>query len=210
LPREVLRKRDRHRTSTEFRLGVIRWVHEICKRPLYNCKPWTEFCHQFCSLSAGVLTTFVLANSVDYRFSNGGRWVRVCMVKYISVYAIVDLYQQWINIIGSEVCKIHRERPYKVCVLHFGAHLSACFRCMNALSQFSVACHETLNTENSVHLSETRYWDTNAIVSQEFSAWEQYLQSEIGFPLKLTLSVLKTKCLMYYRLLCPPPNIFII
>jgi hypothetical protein len=33
LPREVLRKRDRHRTSTKFRLGVIRWVHEICKRP---------------------------------------------------------------------------------------------------------------------------------------------------------------------------------
>jgi len=27
LPREVLRKRDRHRTSTKFRLGVIRWVH---------------------------------------------------------------------------------------------------------------------------------------------------------------------------------------
>jgi hypothetical protein len=33
LPREVLRKRDRHRTSTEFRLGVIRRVHELCKRP---------------------------------------------------------------------------------------------------------------------------------------------------------------------------------
>jgi hypothetical protein len=32
-PREVLRKRDRHRTSTKFRLGVIRWVHELCKRP---------------------------------------------------------------------------------------------------------------------------------------------------------------------------------
>jgi hypothetical protein len=28
-------KRDRHRTSTKFRLGVIRWVHEICKRPSY-------------------------------------------------------------------------------------------------------------------------------------------------------------------------------
>jgi hypothetical protein len=33
LPREVLRKRDRHLTSTKFRLGVIRWVHELCKRP---------------------------------------------------------------------------------------------------------------------------------------------------------------------------------
>jgi hypothetical protein len=35
LPREVLRRRDRHRTSTKFRLGVIRWVHELCKRPSY-------------------------------------------------------------------------------------------------------------------------------------------------------------------------------
>jgi hypothetical protein len=33
LPRDVLRKRDRHRTSTKFRHGVIRWVHELCKRP---------------------------------------------------------------------------------------------------------------------------------------------------------------------------------
>jgi hypothetical protein len=31
--REILRKRDRHRTSTKFRLGVIRWVHEICNGP---------------------------------------------------------------------------------------------------------------------------------------------------------------------------------
>jgi hypothetical protein len=28
-------KRDRHRTSTKFRLGVIRRVHELCKRPPY-------------------------------------------------------------------------------------------------------------------------------------------------------------------------------
>jgi hypothetical protein len=33
LPREVLRKRDRHRTSTKFRLGVIRRIHELCKLP---------------------------------------------------------------------------------------------------------------------------------------------------------------------------------
>jgi len=31
---DVLRKKDRHCTSTKFRLGVIRWVHELCKRPL--------------------------------------------------------------------------------------------------------------------------------------------------------------------------------
>jgi hypothetical protein len=41
LPREVLWKRDRHRTSTKFRFGVIRWAHEICKRRSYfdreNC-----------------------------------------------------------------------------------------------------------------------------------------------------------------------------
>jgi hypothetical protein len=35
LPKEVLRKRDRHRTSTKFRLVVRRWVHELFKRPSY-------------------------------------------------------------------------------------------------------------------------------------------------------------------------------
>jgi hypothetical protein len=35
LPREILWKRDRHRTSTKFRLRVIRWVHELCKWPSY-------------------------------------------------------------------------------------------------------------------------------------------------------------------------------
>jgi hypothetical protein len=33
LAKQVLRKRDRHRTSTKFRLGVIRWVHELFKLP---------------------------------------------------------------------------------------------------------------------------------------------------------------------------------
>jgi hypothetical protein len=33
LPSEVLRKRDRHCTSTKFRLRVMRWVHELFKRP---------------------------------------------------------------------------------------------------------------------------------------------------------------------------------
>jgi hypothetical protein len=36
LPREVLRKRDRHRISTKFQLGVIRRVHEF----LSNLKSW--------------------------------------------------------------------------------------------------------------------------------------------------------------------------
>jgi hypothetical protein len=36
LPREVLRKRERHRTFTKFRLGVIRRVHELFKRPSYT------------------------------------------------------------------------------------------------------------------------------------------------------------------------------
>jgi hypothetical protein len=35
MPREVLRRRDSHGTSTKFRLGVIRWVHELPKRPSY-------------------------------------------------------------------------------------------------------------------------------------------------------------------------------
>jgi hypothetical protein len=37
-PMEVLRKRDRHRTSTKFRFGVISWVHELCKRPSYKSR----------------------------------------------------------------------------------------------------------------------------------------------------------------------------
>jgi hypothetical protein len=36
LPREVLRKRDRHRTSKKFRLGVIRWVPRTFQIPSYN------------------------------------------------------------------------------------------------------------------------------------------------------------------------------
>jgi hypothetical protein len=36
LPREVLRRRDSHRTSTKFWLGVIRWVHELCKTNKYS------------------------------------------------------------------------------------------------------------------------------------------------------------------------------
>jgi hypothetical protein len=35
LPREVLWKRDRHRTSTKFRFGVINWHHELFKCPSY-------------------------------------------------------------------------------------------------------------------------------------------------------------------------------
>jgi hypothetical protein len=34
LQREVLRKRDRHHTSTKLRLGIM-WVHELCKRHSY-------------------------------------------------------------------------------------------------------------------------------------------------------------------------------
>jgi hypothetical protein len=33
LPREVLWKRDHRCTSTKFWLGVIRWVHKLCKWP---------------------------------------------------------------------------------------------------------------------------------------------------------------------------------
>jgi hypothetical protein len=33
LPREVLRERSRHSISTKFRLGVTRWVHEVCNGP---------------------------------------------------------------------------------------------------------------------------------------------------------------------------------
>jgi hypothetical protein len=29
-------KKDRNHTSTNFRLGVLRWVHELCERPSYN------------------------------------------------------------------------------------------------------------------------------------------------------------------------------
>jgi hypothetical protein len=42
LPREVLRRRDRHRTSTKFWLGVISPVDELCKRSSYNIKVGQE------------------------------------------------------------------------------------------------------------------------------------------------------------------------
>jgi hypothetical protein len=42
LAREIIRKRDCHRTSTKFRLGVISWVHELFKRPLYVIKSYTR------------------------------------------------------------------------------------------------------------------------------------------------------------------------
>jgi len=35
LPREVLQKRDSHHTSIKFQFGVITWVHELFKWPLY-------------------------------------------------------------------------------------------------------------------------------------------------------------------------------
>jgi hypothetical protein len=39
-------ERDCHRTSTKFRLGVIRWVHELLKRPSYF-----EFCRLYFPLT---------------------------------------------------------------------------------------------------------------------------------------------------------------
>jgi hypothetical protein len=41
LPREVLRKRDRHHISTKFRFRVIRRVHELCKRPPTNLENYS-------------------------------------------------------------------------------------------------------------------------------------------------------------------------
>jgi hypothetical protein len=46
LPREVLRKRDRHRTSTKFRLGVIRWAHKLFKRPSYVAINTLDLCSE--------------------------------------------------------------------------------------------------------------------------------------------------------------------
>jgi hypothetical protein len=34
-PKEALRKRNHHHTSTKFWLKVISWLHELCQRPLY-------------------------------------------------------------------------------------------------------------------------------------------------------------------------------
>jgi len=51
LPREVLRKGDRHRTSTKFRPRVIRRVHELCKRPTYF---FSMFLSLFFSVSVGI------------------------------------------------------------------------------------------------------------------------------------------------------------
>jgi hypothetical protein len=35
-------KTDRHCTFTKFRIGVIRWVHELCKRPSCVCSCWKK------------------------------------------------------------------------------------------------------------------------------------------------------------------------
>jgi hypothetical protein len=47
LQREELRKKDRHRPSTKFRLGVRKWVQELFKRPSYNGNvlPPSPFAH---------------------------------------------------------------------------------------------------------------------------------------------------------------------
>jgi hypothetical protein len=56
LAREVLKKRDHHHTSTKFWFGVMRWVHELCKRPLkisfnraHNFWPICVLFSSFCS-----------------------------------------------------------------------------------------------------------------------------------------------------------------
>jgi hypothetical protein len=40
-------KRDRHRTSVKFRLGVIRWVHELFKLPSYFSSPEHAKCPDY-------------------------------------------------------------------------------------------------------------------------------------------------------------------
>jgi hypothetical protein len=67
LPREVLRKRDRHRTSTKFRLGVKRWVHDLFKRP--SCIWYTQ---RFGNCSTPVfrwLVFITLTNFMEQRLS---------------------------------------------------------------------------------------------------------------------------------------------
>jgi hypothetical protein len=38
---------DRHRASTKFRLGVIRWVHELCKRHLNTKWSTVQYIYNF-------------------------------------------------------------------------------------------------------------------------------------------------------------------
>jgi hypothetical protein len=48
LPREVLRKRDRHQTSTKFRFGVIRRVHELSNGPRINQTAYSVLFLKYC------------------------------------------------------------------------------------------------------------------------------------------------------------------
>jgi hypothetical protein len=68
LLRGVLRKIDRHRASTKFRLGVIRWVHELCKRPSYKKKVSNRHCRAQLFQSQ-VLCDFFLSKSMNFGYS---------------------------------------------------------------------------------------------------------------------------------------------
>jgi hypothetical protein len=62
LTRGVLRKRDRHRTSTKFRLGVISWIHELFKLSSYK---WSCYrCWEISRLSPINCKVYVVPDEV--------------------------------------------------------------------------------------------------------------------------------------------------
>jgi hypothetical protein len=96
LPREVLRKRDRHCTSTKFRFGVMRRIHELCKRPLYMYVFILEVLFAF-HLFFNILLLFRLLRPVSTGF------VQQIMLAYCSYNAqgYIHCLDQWYSTGGT-------------------------------------------------------------------------------------------------------------
>jgi hypothetical protein len=106
LPREVLRKRDRHHTSTNFRLGVIRWVHELFKRPRI-------FANWFLKL----LGTGVGGVDTQKRSHTGIIKLWVCLFFFLQQRKIfVRVYTVWRLTLSKS--------PYRSCYFHQSQLLS--------------------------------------------------------------------------------------
>jgi len=121
LPREVLRKRDRHRTSTKFRLGVVRRVHELFKRPSCVKSLRTHFENMFTQMSrctsshcylciiSSVLSTSLLSNAIKMLPTfRDIQTLRICK-RLSSFYACAYRTPKKRNI---ESCLFHRAVPF--------------------------------------------------------------------------------------------------
>jgi hypothetical protein len=68
LPREVLWKKNHHHTSTKFPHGVIRWVHELSKWPLYDKHNiWWNTADLYSTKHRIAAAHFVSAHKINYK-----------------------------------------------------------------------------------------------------------------------------------------------